>query len=440
MDNNESLAKAAKELMFKEPFYGLFLIMLNKQWHPGLGTAGVSKNGLNFQLSIDPEFWGSLTEEWKQGILKHELLHIAFFHLTMRKSYPDHKLWNIAADIEINQYIDGDNLPCTDMTREEFNEVYNPVSEGITKDYEDGKITRDEAKKLFMTEIPPRGQYLQDFPELEMKEKAGTDYYYKKLVEAQQAGDCQGLKACLASMGGGMDPEPGQGNPSDHPTWNEFDNLSEAEQKMIQKQADHILSEIANQVQKSRGTIPSELRAYLEGLSHEEPPKFDWRGYLRMFTGGSIKTYTKKTRRKLSRRFYGQPGLRIKQKKHILVGVDTSGSVNNDELAEFFHEIYHMHKTGADVTVIQCDAAISHVGPFKKGDNDKIVIHGRGGTDFQPVVDYYNEHQRNFSCLVYLTDGEAPAPEPRPKGRCLWVLSSVSNMNEDLPGTVIKLN
>ena len=52
-----------------------------------------------------------------------------------------------------------------------------------------------------------------------------------------------------------------------------------------------------------------------------------------------------------------------------------------------------------------------------------MKIHGRGGTDFQPVIDYYNENQRKFSCLMYFTDGEAYAPD-NAKGSILWVLSS----------------
>ena len=124
MNNNESLAKTSKTLMFSEPFYGVFLISLRKSWVPNLGTAGVSKNGINYQLAIDPEFWKSLTPNWQLGILKHELLHIAFFHLTMREKFPDQKLFNIAADIEINQYIKDNCLPGKDMTLEDFKEKY----------------------------------------------------------------------------------------------------------------------------------------------------------------------------------------------------------------------------------------------------------------------------------------------------------------------------
>ena len=85
---------------------------------------------------------------------------------------------------------------------------------------------------------------------------------------------------------------------------------------------------------------------------------------------------------------------------------------------------------------MQCDTAISHVGKYKPGED--YAIHGRVGTDFQPVIDYYNEHFNEISCLIYFTDGECNAPT-NAKGNILWVLSSESDMNEDLPGEVIKL-
>ena len=73
MTKEESLAKVSKELMWKEPFYGFFLIMLNKVWNLKVPTAGVSKNGINYQLSINEKFWMSLSENHRIGLLKHEL-------------------------------------------------------------------------------------------------------------------------------------------------------------------------------------------------------------------------------------------------------------------------------------------------------------------------------------------------------------------------------
>ena len=95
-----------------------------------------------------------------------------------------------------------------------------------------------------------------------------------------------------------------------------------------------------------------------------------------------------------------------------------------------------MKKTGSDVTIIQCDTAISHIGKFDP--KKDLEIHGRGGTDFQPVIDYYNEHQKNYSCLFYFTDGECCSPEGA-KGNILWVISSNGDAYEEFPGTTIKL-
>ena len=222
-----------------------------------------------------------------------------------------------------------------------------------------------------------------------------------------------------------------------HSTWEEFDSLPEADKKLMQKQIEHQLKESAEQTEKRQGSIPGELSDLIERLRHIEPAKFDWKGYLRRFVGNSSIVYTKKLRRKYNKRYSGSPGLKIKFKNHILVGVDTSGSVNNDELKEFFSELAHMHKTGHKITIAQCDTSLRSVIEFNpKRDWE---IHGRGGTSFQPVIDHFNEKRGVYTALVYLTDGEASNPDDCPKNT-LWVLSSISTINNSLPGQVIKLN
>jgi len=96
-----------------------------------------------------------------------------------------------------------------------------------------------------------------------------------------------------------------------------------------------------------------------------------------------------------------------------------------------------MYKTGHKITVAQCD---THLGSVKEFNPKKDwEIHGRGGTSFQPVIDHYNENKGSYTALIYLTDGEAYPPENCPKN-ALWVLSSISDINNKLPGQVIKLN
>lgn len=73
MTIHEDIAKISKLLMFDEPFYGLFLLGLNKVIRDDVGTAGVSRHGINMQLTVAPTFWNELQENWKKFVMKHEL-------------------------------------------------------------------------------------------------------------------------------------------------------------------------------------------------------------------------------------------------------------------------------------------------------------------------------------------------------------------------------
>jgi len=384
MADMKMLSRVSKELLFDEPYYGHFMSSLNRSFSSDIPTAGVAKDGIGVKLVVNPDFFDSLNELHRKGLIKHELLHIALGHLTMRDSYADKELFNIAADLEINQYIHPSWLP-------------------------EGGITMDS------------------FPNLNLPVKAGTKEYYKLLQEERDKGENgdQDLQNMLSN-----------GGPDNH-SWGDFENLGEAEKKLIEKQVEHQLTTIAEEIEKSHGTIPGELSSLIERLRYIEPAKFDWKGYLRRFVGASIKSYTRILRRKPNKRYPDNPGLKIKYRNSVLVAIDTSGSVSDAEVKEFLNEIHHINKTGSYVDIIQCDTAIQSVEPFNPKKDFKV--HGRGGTSFQPVIDYYNENRRKYTTLIYLTDGEAPAPENCPK-RTLWCHSSVSRINDHLPGYRIKLN
>lgn len=399
-DKNKTLSKATKTLMLKEPFYGLFLVSLNKEWNEQKPTACVSKHNIGYKLEINTDFWNSLSQEHQLGLLKHELLHIVFFHVNIHEEFQNKKLANIAMDIEINQYIDSDMLPNGALLPSTFPELNLPLKVGCREYY---RLLQDEVQGGCQNS-PQLGQMLK---EAEQWETYGN---------------------------GNIRDENGNIIPVHD--WKDFEGLSEAEKKLLKSQTEHVLSDIANSVNKSCGNLPGEVQSLLKSLE-KEPPKFDWRGYLRRFSGGSQKVYTKKLKRKPNKRFDENPGLKIKQRRHMLLAIDTSGSVNENELKEFFNEIDHIHKTGTEITVVQCDTAISNISAYKP--NHEIKIYGRGGTSFQPVIDYYNENFHKYTSLVYFTDGEAWSPD-NVKGRVLWVLSSQSTINNELPGQVIKLN
>ena len=195
----------------------------------------------------------------------------------------------------------------------------------------------------------------------------------------------------------------GDGGGGLHPTWKEFDGMSEADAKLAKAQIEHQIKGIINEHKnQGRGFVPGELQSWIDSMFEDRTPAYDWKAYFRRFFSSSSKIYTKKTRRKLNKRFSENPALKIKPKKNILVGVDTSGSVGEKDLIEFFTEIQHMYKTGVTITVAEGDANIHNVYEYKGKMPD--FVKGRGGTDMNPFIEYFNKH-KEFNSLIILTDG-----------------------------------
>lgn len=378
---HDDLSKIGKQLMFSEPFYGIFLSTLNKVIRKDVPTAGVCKNGVNYQLAVNEEFWNSLNSDKKKiGLFKHELLHICFGHLTFKDDFPDHELANVAMDIEINQYLTPDYYPTPDIL------------------------------------LP------SSFPELNLPLKAGAREYYRLLQKSLSEGTSPGLQSLMESL-----RDDGQGL---HPTWKEFDELSDADKKLVEAQLKHQIKQVLES-SKDMDFVPSELKSYLDELLEEKPPSYDWKGYFRRFFGSSSKIYTKKTRRKYNKRFPANPALKIKPKKHVLVGIDTSGSVSDKDILEFFNEINHMYKTGITITIAEGDANVHNV--YEYDGRVPETVTGRGGTDMNPFVKYFNEH-RQYNSLIVLTDGYIPERSVNTFKPMLMVLSSNGSSIEEVKG------
>jgi predicted metal-dependent peptidase len=409
----ETVSKASKTLMLKEPFYGYLLIGLNKELSSRVDTACVAKDGINVKLVVNDEYYGKQDDKTKVAILKHELLHIAFQHLSIFDQFDDKQLLNIAADLEINQYIEAD--------------WKGETWDGL-------EIENGEFKGV---KLPP---------------KAGTRVYYDLLKQeldkadqnqqgqdgGKQDGDCEsqgngGSGSEFADWFNGMKEQ------DMHGLWKEFEELSEAEKKLIQKQIDHQLKDAAESM-KNRGTIPGEMESYIKKLFEKQESVIDWKQYLRRFGSRSTKIQTKKTRKKPNTRFGSGPALKIHPKKSTLVAIDTSGSVSDYDLAEFFSEINNIHQSGIEVTIMECDSYVHRTYQYKGGKGDVERVMGRGGTSFDPVMEEIFKSGGKYQNLIYLTDGYAPAPERVPLIPILWVHNSNTQINEELPGAKIQIS
>lgn len=246
--------------------------------------------------------------------------------------------------------------------------------------------------------------------------KQGTKYYYENILQQSQSN---------SELPDTKD---------DHSNWGkDFQECSEAEKQLIKNQINSQIKTAAEQTIKMRGTIPAELEVIIEEIMRVKPRIFDWKAYFRRMLGSIYDINIKKTRRKESIRFPGASGIKHKKKVSILVAVDTSGSVSDKELEDFFSEINYIYKVGARITILECDSAIAANYEYKGKWNGKI--HGRGGTDFQPVIDYYRNNKKEYSALVYFTDGECNIPYNTPQD-IIWVITS-TGQHQDYPGKTL---
>lgn len=375
----------------QEPFWGIFLLGLNKQTTRSIPTMAVAKAGLGIDLLINPDFWDSLSDTEQQAILLHELHHICFGHIFMGPDFEDHEKFNIACDAEVNCYIQG---------------------------------------------LPPDDGHV-DVVKLGLPPNQGAKWYYEHLAGQQ-------IKAVMpggqnGGSGQGQEPKPNGKTVvkviDDHTPWRELSRASQSTREIIRDQIEGMLKQAAIQTMKSRGTIPGHLKGLIDDLLKERPRIYDWRAHLRRALGTEIDLKLKKTYQRTSKRFPGSPGLRFKKKVSVLIGIDTSGSVSNQSLSEFFSEIHHIYKAGARIHVIECDAAITSEWDYKGLQN--IAITGRGGTNFRPLMDYYRAHQKEYVTFAIFTDGEAPVDNlDPPHNRVLWVITP-DGKRQVYPGKVI---
>ena len=201
---------------------------LNKYFSDDVETAGVRLNGINTELAINEDFWNSLDDDKKIGLLTHELYHIAFKHMTLSSEFDNHKLFNISADLEINSYIGKENLPEGGMFVEDFGlEPYLG-----TKAY---------------------------YSKLEAEENSNSGSKLQKML-SEENGDDEG-----SSKGSGTPNEDGE-TIDDHGFWKDFSELSEAEKELVSNQIDSVVKNVTEQTQKLQGSIPAGLKSYIDSL------------------------------------------------------------------------------------------------------------------------------------------------------------------------------
>jgi predicted metal-dependent peptidase len=216
------------------------------------------------------------------------------------------------------------------------------------------------------------------------------------------------------------------------------DSLLDADAGASLWEEDELMSEKVNhEIETAQrcnqwGSLGGDLKALIESTLVS---KQNFRAILSQFRATILSTKRHLTRMRPNRRYgFDAMGSQYAYSTRLLVAVDVSGSVPDEDIKKFLAVINRFFKQGIEqIEVIEFDSRITTEKPMLlKQATGNIRVTGRGGTDFQPAIDFYYEHEE-YDGLVFLTDGYAPVPKlPDDKRHkpLAWILTT-NGGNED---------
>jgi len=384
-----------------DPFLGTISQGITKLPDFTMPTAyvGVRPNGKAHEvlMGFNPEFFRSLNNKQRRGVVKHELYHLVFQHIFERavgdKEYQ--VLWNWATDLAINSIIGKDNLPDACLipgTR--------PIDPSTGKPIEG-----------------PYAEFIEQAPVMQ-----ASDFYFEKLREIQQR---EGNNGSLnVAIGQGM------GTLDDHGKW---DQIPKDIREQIKSKVRDMLDQAVRKAERTNdwGSVPAEIQQIIKKLLSRE---VDWKSVLRNFIGRCRSMDRISTIKRINKRApYMFPGCKRNYVATFACFIDQSGSMSDDDISMLFSELETFaQETQIDVyhfdTEIDLDSHTvwARNKPFPSAHRTRC-----GGTDFQSIANFANqqENRGKWSGICILTDGYAPTMGQIFGSRVMWVITEHGTMD-----------
>lgn len=386
----ERIAKARINLLTDFPFYGSIAMKLvprevsdQEAEAFGIHTMAVDQYG---NLIYNPHWVLAQTDTVMKAGVSHEVMHVCMKHL-VRIGTRDPKIWNIAVDAAVNEIlshtfrIPDEWVRITQMAQKCSEEIYDWI--------------------------------IKNAKTYKMPSSGGFDSHIFGQDEGETTGD--GKNKNKQGPGG----KGNQNSPFFQPGQQTFDTARAVKE--------------AYNFAKSQGKLPAGIdRLFADILN----PQLDWKDVLRKFIVQVIPhdfSYTRPSKKSYSCGYY----MPMVKREHIEldIGVDSSGSISEEEYAEFLSEIYFMCRQFEclKATVIVCDAAVQEVMEIDEN-FDPTCVKGRGygGTDSRPVYDWLEENRGvdTVKLLVYFSDGYINIPDKEYPFPTLWIITKNGRTDE----------
>lgn len=365
-------------MVMEDLFVHEILMLMEKRSTTAIATMGIAIEAGKVVLYYNPDFVNSLTDPELRYVATHEVYHLILHHCTLRmpEREEDADIYNKAADLAIN---------CL--------------------------IVQTNSRKMPAGE--KKGLLPSDFG---FEDKLSMEQYVMLLEDDQK-------------KNGGKGSGKGQGKVlDDHSGWSDKNGAEIVKQTVRNK-----VEEVSHR-ERIWGNMPGDVKDIIMAAQRSQ---IRWQRYLRQFFGRLLSSKFQPTFSRPNRR-YGYPYCGTKR-LHVdrkLVGIDTSGSIRDKDLATFLGEVNRLAEI-QPVDLQLFDHGLQ--GPLRPFDRKhaKWEMKGRGGTSFKEIFDLADE--KHYRSVIVLTDGEAEAVEkPKFVKDVIWVIIGGGKAPVDW-GTVVNI-
>jgi len=398
---HEQIVRAKVHLQRENPFFS-YLVMNLKIVKDNENCESCSVDGKG-NLYYNSKWVNKLDFENLKSVITHECLHLVLEHFQRREN-KEHEVYNIATDLVINAILINNNFR---------------LPQGLVP-YNNNFEFKDTKGNILFT--------------IEDLDKKSADEVYNELMKHQKKKD-EKDSICLVGKSRfdkHIYNKKGKGNGKDE----------QKENQENKKKWKKIFSE-ASVYAKNQGKLPSGIDRLIDIVLNE---KVSWKHILYKYITNEIMTdfsYNRPSRRSRATGIF-MPSIK-KENIEIVIAIDTSGSIGQEELSDFLSEIVGIAKSfsNIDMKIIICDSEIQDVFEVKNGSIDTIMnlkICGGGGTSHIPIYNYVKENLPNTKFIINFTDGYTNFPSEE-EVKTIWVLTKNSCRDDNIPfGDIVRLD
>lgn len=339
-------------------------------------------------------------------IMFSECLRIALHHITTRKCYPL--------------------------------QIFKKASDYISFDENQRSVLNTHKQEVMqmLQEFPSKAKFRQETAKIKFNEE---DHWFLEKVFSMLM-DCaekQGGGGQGQGQGNGQGQGQGKGNQqgkggSGNPTKDALDEYFDGSQDAAEKATegweentlvDQEIQEITHHIAENASQWGNISGGLLQAILAANTPKFDPKTVLKRFKANTVDKYTEDTRMRPDRRKgFDVPGKKHKFRSRILVAIDCSGSMS-DEDVERGCAIVNRFVKHADVSYCFWDGVC---GPFteQKQKKSDFKLIGRGCTNPDSIIDAIKERKAKFDGIIVFTDCEFSWEKPEHFFKKIFVIST----------------